>query len=372
MKTAPKIDKEISELANKGNRKRLRVSQTEIPRLCLEEALKLPQALNDNFAGKPVAPHQLAMAIDISPTSSRWQQLCGAAIAYGLTSGGYGADKISLTDIGKRVVAPTVENDDRAAMVQAALMPRISSEFFTQYNKNKFPQEKIAKNVLENFGVPRERLNASYDIIKNDGEFVGIIVETKTGPFVALDSFETQTRVDNGGQSTNGDSETQTSAIIPDESTPETPEVVAEKTTPQNRRVFIGHGKNTQLLSQLKDILEFGKFDPVIAKDEQSTAVPLPEKVLDEMRSCMAGIMHISAEQELLDVSGQKHQKINSNVLIEIGASMALYGKNFILLVEKGVELPSNLRGLYRSEYEGAKLDMETTMKLLKAINKFN
>ena len=48
---------------------------------------------------------------------------------------------------------------------------------------------------------------------------------------------------------------------------------------------------------------------------------------------------------------------------------MALYGRNFILLVEEGVELPSNLHGLAECRYSGDGLDMAATMKLLKAFN---
>jgi predicted nucleotide-binding protein len=58
-------------------------------------------------------------------------------------------------------------------------------------------------------------------------------------------------------------------------------------------------------------------------------------------------------------------------VLIEIGAAMALYGRRFILLVEKGATLPSNLQGLYEVRYEGEKLDYDATMRLLKAFNDF-
>jgi predicted nucleotide-binding protein len=56
-------------------------------------------------------------------------------------------------------------------------------------------------------------------------------------------------------------------------------------------------------------------------------------------------------------------------VLIEIGAAMALYGRRYIFLVKEGVELPSNLRGLYEVRYAGDKLDGEVTIRLLKAIN---
>lgn len=55
----------------------------------------------------------------------------------------------------------------------------------------------------------------------------------------------------------------------------------------------------------------------------------------------------------------------------EIGAAMALYGRKFILLVEKGATLPSNLQGLYEVRYEGDKLDYDSTMKLLKAFSDF-
>lgn len=68
---------------------------------------------------------------------------------------------------------------------------------------------------------------------------------------------------------------------------------------------------------------------------------------------------------------GKEQKVLNPNVLIEIGAALALYKRNFILLVEKGVQLPSNLQGLYEVRYEGGKLDYEATMKLLRAFSDF-
>ena len=50
---------------------------------------------------------------------------------------------------------------------------------------------------------------------------------------------------------------------------------------------------------------------------------------------------------------------------------MALYGKKVVLLVEKGVALPSNLQGLYRCEFEGDQLNDEATMKLRKTFSQF-
>ena len=62
------------------------------------------------------------------------------------------------------------------------------------------------------------------------------------------------------------------------------------------------------------------------------------------------------------------NKRSNENVLIEIGAAMALYGDKF---VEEGVKLPSNLQGLYECLYKGSGLDMSATMKLLEAFSEF-
>jgi len=45
---------------------------------------------------------------------------------------------------------------------------------------------------------------------------------------------------------------------------------------------------------------------------------------------------------------------------------VALYGKKVFLLVERGVALPSNLQGLNRCDFEGDKLEYDSTQKLLK------
>ena len=50
---------------------------------------------------------------------------------------------------------------------------------------------------------------------------------------------------------------------------------------------------------------------------------------------------------------------------------MALHKGRFILLVERGATLPSNLQGLYEVRCEGDKLEYDATMKLLEAFNDF-
>lgn len=139
----------------------------------------------------------------------------------------------------------------------------------------------------------------------------------------------------------------------------------------RGNRVFITHGHNRKILDQVKEIVAYGKFEPVVAQERETAAKPVPEKVMDDMRGCRAAVIHVGVDQVLFDKDGNEVPQINGNVLIEIGAAMALYGRQFILVVEEGVKLPSNLQGLYECRYKGNELNMEATMKLLKAFNDF-
>ena len=137
----------------------------------------------------------------------------------------------------------------------------------------------------------------------------------------------------------------------------------------RTRRVFITHGKNKQFVDPIKKLLSFGEMEAVLSVEKQSVSQPVPEKVMNDMRSCGAAIIHVEDEQKLMDSEANEQIVLNPNVLIEIGAAMALYGKRFILLVKSGVNLPSNLQGLFEVRYEGETLDGTATIKLLEAIN---
>jgi hypothetical protein len=58
-------------------------------------------------------------------------------------------------------------------------------------------------------------------------------------------------------------------------------------------------------------------------------------------------------------------------VLIEIGAAFVLYDKRVVLLWDRRIQVPSNLQGLYRCEFEGNDLNWGAGMKLMKAIKGF-
>ncbi len=106
-----------------------------------------------------------------------------------------------------------------------------------------------------------------------------------------------------------------------------------------------------------------------MAAEKQTVSQPVPEKVMEDMRSCGAAIIHVADERRTIDQDAKERVVLNENVLIEIGAAMALYGRRFILVVKEGITLPSNLQGLYEVRYSGDTLDGAVTIRLMEAIN---
>lgn len=350
---------------------RKRLSQTDVPSVAIDEAMRLPRALRDDCGSQATAPLLVAKAVGMQPSSGTFRMITGAAAAYGLTDGAAQSSSIGLSDLGKRTVSPTVEGDDHVALREAVLRPRVVREFLTKYDGARFPSEVIALNVLvEEMEIPREASEKALTTIKASAASAGYLEEVQGVLYVHLGAS-------NAPQVERPESESPAINVHLDdpEHTPTLPDGRPSSEPIQqpahNRRVFVTHGKNKDVVAQLEEVLKFGGFEAVVSVNSETTAKPVPDKVMDDMRSCGAGIVHVGAEQTLLDSEGNEQKVLNANVLIEIGAALALYKRNFILLVESGVELPSNLQGLYEVRYEGGKLDYEATMKLLRAFNEF-
>src|SRR5437016_5212899 len=106
-----------------------------VPRYSLRQALAVAQAITDNFAGKRTLPNKLPMALNLSPTSSTPDSLLASSAAYGLTKGSRKANRVELTELGRRATAPAEEGDDVKAKAEAALKPDVHNKFFTRYNR---------------------------------------------------------------------------------------------------------------------------------------------------------------------------------------------------------------------------------------------
>lgn len=354
--------------------KRTYLKQSDVPAASLDEALRVPQAILDHYAGKATAPLYVAKALNVDPKGSQLKVLSGAAIAFGLIEGGAQATSIGITELAKRILRPKEEGADLVAKRESILRPRVFGEFLRNYDGHPFPRQDIALNVLEGMGVPRDKAGEVLDRISSSARSVGFLEEIKEKTYVSLQGTVPAAAQADGDEEGSEEKSppASPSTLKPTPPAPASPSgstlAVAIADDERRRRVFITHGKNRDLVEPIKKLLEYGELLPVVSVERQSVSKPVPEKVMDDMRACGAAIIHVEAERAITERDGQEHVFLNPNVLIEIGAAMAFYGRRFILLVREGVKLPSNLQGLYEVRYAGETLDAASTIKLLEAI----
>jgi predicted nucleotide-binding protein len=346
--------------------KRSYLKQSDVPSASLTDALRMPQA---------TAPLQLAKALNVDPKGSQIRVLSGAAIAFGLVDGGAQAASITLTELARRILRPKEEGEDLVAKREAVLKPRVFGDFLRRYDGHPFPRQDIALNVIEELGVPRDKAAEVLERIESSARSVGFVEEIKGKNYITLQ----------GASDVSTPLTAETEAVSAKDEIPQNEAPSARATSPvvepkgttltaaiaddlRRRRVFITHGQNRDLVEPIRKLLEFGELEAVISVERQSVSKPVPEKVMDDMRRAGAAIIDVDAERTIVDKEGNKHVIINPNVLIEIGAAMAFYGRRFILFVRDGVKLPSNLQGLYEVRYSGGNLDAGSTIKLLEAI----
>jgi hypothetical protein len=335
------IKKAVPAATKPVERTRSYLSQEDVPAYGLNDALLIPNAMFTQYGGGPSTPLDVAAALDMLPSSSKFRMLCGASIAFGLTTGGYNAPTIAATDIARRIIKPTEEGDDLAARREAVLKPRIIREFLSKYSGSQLPREDIGRNVLAQMRVPDDRTEAVLEMILQTAAGVGFIRTIKDKKYADLVGVKPPPVDEMPGEegAEQPPSSIERAKLIPEPfNSPqaESPAAEVKNAIPPSvtqdsrmRKVFITHGKNTSFIEPIKELLGFGELIPVVSVEKQSVAQPVPDKVMSDMRGCGAAIIH----------------------------------------VRDGIKLPSNLQGLYEVRYQGDTLDGLTTIKLIKAIN---
>ena len=335
--------------------KKQRISQTDVPSGSLEQALRVANVIASQYGKAPTRPIDVAAALEMSPSSGPFRSLCGASIGYGLTEGGPNASIISLTELGRRIVAPLEEGDDTQARRQAVLVPTVVREFLKKYDGSPLPVDKIAFNVLESMGVPRDRSKSVFDLIVKNAESVGFLKRIKdktyvdtgvTGtPLATVDEELKLTELSDAPNKLEEKFEETFENQVPSTPSPS-----------RSSAIFLGHGKNKKPLEQLTKILDEYRIPHKQATAEPNAGRPIPTKVADVMRSCGAAILIFTADEKYFDSEGDELWLPNDNVVHELGAASVLYDNRIVIFKEAGVTLSSNFSSIGYIEFEKDKL----------------
>jgi hypothetical protein len=345
--------------AAETSKRRAYVKQTDVPRHTLNEALRVAQAISDEYAKQPTKPLDVAIALDLVPTGRAFEYLTGASVAYGLTEGGAQADQISLTELGRRVVAPLKEGDDLAAQREAFLRPRVIREFLTRYNNEAVPKDSIAGNVLKSMGVPDGEIERVLNLILDGALALGLIKEGRGGrKYVSLDAPGRPAQ-DGGqlGEPSLDPEGTEEKRGGEEEAFEEVGE--GQRDNHQNSKngsrpgaIFVGHGKKRGPLEKLQKILDQFKVPNKVVVELPNLGRPIPQKVKDTMDACNSAILIFTRDEKFYDADGNELWRPSENVVFELGAASYAYEDRVVILKEKGIDFPTNFSSVGHIEFD--------------------
>ena len=132
------------------------------------------------------------------------------------------------------------------------------------------------------------------------------------------------------------------------------------------KQIFIAHGKNTDLVDQLKNILIQFHIPYTIAEEESNQGRPISKKVSELMHECSCAIFIFTKEEEKQDSDGNTAYVPNANVVFELGAASVLYENKIVIFKQEGVEFGSGFTDLGYISFEE---DLNTkAMELIKEL----
>lgn len=141
------------------------------PPATLEDALVIANTIWQHNAGRPTRRLTIFDSLERQPDSSTSRTLITASSGYGLTKGGYQAEIIELTDLGRRIV----ENGDHQAKLEAAIGVELFRDFYDTYKTATLPAKGAALDFLQSKGVPSNGAAKCLEIILANGREVGLI-----------------------------------------------------------------------------------------------------------------------------------------------------------------------------------------------------
>lgn len=319
------------------------------PRNTLKEALRIAEAIHDKNGGNPMPPIDLAVAIGSSPGSSVFRDILSSSYKYGLTTGAFNQPRVTLTTLGLSIVAPVSSDAKRAALIEAAFSPPIFRLIQDYFRNKKLPESPFFENTISReFPVPKDFAQECAATFTENATFVGLVRTGPTGNWLteSVQSGKIDTHPPAANEPRFGPTEGTPAAELPATGTPAELEPPVPSSRPLKNYIFIGHGKNTKTLDQLRAVLDQYSIPYRIATEDANRGRPISQKVADTMRDCGAAILIFTADEELQRKDGSIVWKPSENVVHELGAASILYDQRIVIFKEEGVELPSNFKDL--------------------------
>lgn len=133
------------------------------PRHSLEKALRIPQAIINQNAGKECSDQESAAFVGVGYTGP-YQSEIGSAKKYGLLSSP-AAKRVLVSELANKILRPQSPDDVISGLRQAVINAPDISEVYQHYRGENIPDEQFFENTLvDTFKIPREKVAEFKDI----------------------------------------------------------------------------------------------------------------------------------------------------------------------------------------------------------------
>lgn len=145
------------------------------PQNTLEEALAVPSALKMN-KGNPLAPNDIATALGYaSKSSTAFFYVAASSRDYGLTTGSRDQATIELTDLGRRIVYPTSDEQLQIDKTAAFFNVPLFKSLYDYYGGGQLPKMEFVSSVLFNtFQLDESLHNEFCDLYQRNCNYLSL------------------------------------------------------------------------------------------------------------------------------------------------------------------------------------------------------
>lgn len=148
-----------------------------IPTMAFEDVIGLAEAIWECASGKRVRKITLFDHLGKSPDSGTSRTLISSSSKYGLTSGGYQAEYLELTELGG--IASNPESAPRIAAEAKFKLAIASNKFFSHlyetYKTMKVPTNKVLEDCVVEFGIESHEAKQCVETFIVNAKYVGLI-----------------------------------------------------------------------------------------------------------------------------------------------------------------------------------------------------
>lgn len=168
---------------SKGNRPD---KHSKYPRHNLERALRIPQAILEQNAGRECTEKESASFVGVQYNRGPYTLEISSAIKFGLlerpTPG-----RIKLTDIARMILRPQQEGSRLKGLREAILKAPDISDVYEHYRGENLPDEQFLDNALsDKFGIPQDKL-LEFKAILTDSLRYAQLIEESNGKYRVID-----------------------------------------------------------------------------------------------------------------------------------------------------------------------------------------